>query len=83
MKLSEKFANFPLTSDASLVFWISRKKAGSASQAESVFFSGLTSQFSAVDDCWGWALSCTGRMIFDSLVTDSLPNPSMVIVSKH
>jgi hypothetical protein len=28
-------------------------------------------------------LSCTGRMIFDSLVTDSLPNPSMVIVSKH
>jgi hypothetical protein len=51
MEIFEEFANFSLTSDASLVFWLSREKAGPAPQAELVFFSGLASQFSAVDDC--------------------------------
>ena len=46
-----KFANFPLTRAASLLLCESREKAGPVPSAESVFFSGPVSQFSAVDDC--------------------------------
>ena len=46
-----KFANFPLTRAASLLLYESREKAGPVPSAESVFFSGPASQFSAVDDC--------------------------------
>jgi hypothetical protein len=46
-----KFANFPLTRAASLLVCGSREKAGPVPSAESVFFSGPVSQFSAVDDC--------------------------------
>jgi hypothetical protein len=46
-----KFANFPLTRAASLLLYESREKAGPVPSAESVFFSGPASQFSAVYDC--------------------------------
>jgi hypothetical protein len=47
----QKLATFPLTRAASLLFYESREKAGPVPSAESVFFSGPVSQFSAVDDC--------------------------------
>ena len=47
----KKFANFPLTRATSLLVCESREKAGPVPSAESVFFSGSTSQFFAVDDC--------------------------------
>ena len=46
-----KFANFALTRAASLLVYESREKAGPVPSAESVFFSGPASQFSAVYDC--------------------------------
>jgi len=46
-----KFAKFPLTRAASLLFYKSRERAGPVPSAESVFFSGPASQFSAVYDC--------------------------------
>ena len=46
-----RFAKFPLTRAASLLVYESREEAGPVPSAESVFFSGPVSQFSAVDDC--------------------------------
>ena len=50
-KIQKVFENSPLTRVASLLFFGSREEAGPVPSAESVFFSGSTSQFSAVDDC--------------------------------
>jgi hypothetical protein len=65
-----KFAKFPLTHRSSLLLFASRDTAGPVPSADSVFFSGSASQFSAVI-VLGWVLSCTRRMIFDSVVADS------------
>ena len=45
------FAKFQLTRRWSLLLYVSRETAGPVPSAELVFFSGSTSQFSAVDDC--------------------------------
>ena len=47
----ESSAKFPLTRVASLLLYESREKAEPVPSAESVFFSGPVSQFSAVYDC--------------------------------
>ena len=51
VKISKGSQKFPLTHNTGLLFYASRETAGPTPSAESVFFSGPTSQFSAVDDC--------------------------------
>ena len=56
-----KFVKFPLTRAASLVVYVSRETAGPVPSAESVFFSGPTGQFSAVDDCLRLGFAVYGK----------------------